>query len=526
MIIQKIARNTSFPNQCRSMAFLRVNNWDDYSYKTLFFLTVFDESGVAHNIGNVKIGYSGQEIGWTEEHIPSQFENLGRNFFSLGQEAEYYQNIKSLSFELANYLLDALRDIANDDDLLASVRQEQVFKTSLLRGISLSAIHGQYKRILIGGALLTVFHFLYIRQTSESKAGFELDFHIAPNSKPSTNIHILIGRNGVGKTTLLNNMVSSIVDRQAAIEDVGEFYDISNRNNIFANSDITPAISADYFSSVASVSFSAFDTFIPPLNRADRSQGTCYFYIGLKNIITEGGKRKVKLKDFLELREDFVSSLKTCLSLQNKKERWISAILKLESDMNFAEMGLPRLANIEDLEDVVRPARFLFDKMSSGHAVVLLSITKLIETVEEKTLVLIDEPESHLHPPLLSAFTRALSDLLINRNAVAIIATHSPVVLQEVPKSCVWKLRRTRLVGHADRPESETFAENVGVLTREVFGLEVSKSGFHELLATSVAEGKNYEEILNEYDNQLGFEGKAILRALVTTRDVQEGEHQ
>jgi len=65
--------------------------------------------------------------------------------------------------------------------------------------------------------------------------------------------------------------------------------------------------------------------------------------------------------------------------------------------------------------------------MSSGHAIVLLTITRLVATVEEKTLVLIDEPESHLHPPLLSAFIRALSELLYDRNGVSIIATHSPV---------------------------------------------------------------------------------------------------
>jgi predicted ATPase len=516
-LFQKIARDSSYPNQAHNMAFLRVDNWDDYSFKSLFYLTVLDENGVEHDIGNVKIGYFEQTQGWTAHKIPDQFENLGENFFSLGQEAEYYQNIKNnLSSEVAKHLLGALRDIADDDVLRASVEQESVFKTSLLRSVSLSAIHGQYKRILSGGALLTKFHFSYSKQETKSNAGVELNFLVEPNSKPSTNIHILIGRNGVGKTTILNNMVSSIVENQSAMENVGKFYEFSPFSDI-------QDISEDYFSSVASVSFSAFDPFIPPSNRADRSQGTCYFYIGLKKVITVGGERKNKLKDFPELCDDFVNSLSACLSLEMKKEQWLSAIRKLESDMNFADMGLPILGDIESPQEVGRVARLLFNKMSSGHAVVLLSITKLVETVEEKTLVLIDEPESHLHPPLLSAFTRALSDLLISRNGVAIIATHSPVVLQEVPKSCVWKLRRRRTAGHADRPESETFAENVGVLTREVFGLEVSKSGFHELLENSVAEGKSYEQILDEYDNQLGFEGRVILRALVTNRDTHEG---
>jgi hypothetical protein len=38
-------------------------------------------------------------------------------------------------------------------------------------------------------------------------------------------------------------------------------------------------------------------------------------------------------------------------------------------------------------------------------------------------------------PPLLAAMMRALSDLLVDRNGVAVVATHSPVVLQEVPAS-------------------------------------------------------------------------------------------
>lgn len=90
-----------------------------------------------------------------------------------------------------------------------------------------------------------------------------------------------------------------------------------------------------------------------------------------------------------------------------------------------------------------------------------------------------------------------------------------------MPRNCVSIIRRVRLTTSIDRPESETFAENVGVLTREVFGLEVSKSGFHDLLAASVSEGKSYEQIEQEYLHQLGFEGKAILRSMVMMRDQQ-----
>lgn len=79
---------------------------------------------------------------------------------------------------------------------------------------------------------------------------------------------------------------------------------------------------------------------------------------------------------------------------------------------------------------------------------------------------------------------------------MAIIATHSPVVLQEIPKSCVWKVLRSREALRVTRPDIETFGENLGVLTREVFSLEVTSSGYHDLLRDSVASGKSYKKIL------------------------------
>lgn len=132
--------------------------------------------------------------------------------------------------------------------------------------------------------------------------------------------------------------------------------------------------------------------------------------------------------------------------------------------------------------------------------------------------MLIDEPEAHLHPPLLSAFVRALSDLLTNRNGIAVVATHSPVVLQEVPRSCVWKLQRSRDSLTAERPRIETFGENVGILTDEVFGLEVTATGFHQLLADVAAESGTYQEALELFGSQLGGEGRAILRAMMTAK--------
>lgn len=251
------------------------------------------------------------------------------------------------------------------------------------------------------------------------------------------------------------------------------------------------------------------------MEQPDPSLGACYFYIGLKK---EGGA----LKGLYDIYQDFFQALKACFSQVSRRDRWLKAIDTLESDENFASMGLKDLAKLSS-EELTTNAHKTIRRMSSGHAVVLLTITRLVAAVEEKTLVLIDEPESHLHPPLLSAFIRALSELLHDRNGVSIIATHSPVVLQEVPRSSVWKINRVGMVADPHRPDIETFGENVGVLTREVFGLEVVKSGFHDLLVKSVESGSSYPQIVNEYNDQLGLEARALLKALVTHRDRSAG---
>lgn len=423
----KIIKHKAYPPQTgRFMAYLCEDNWDDYHFKTTFLLIVFDENGKQHNLGNIKIGIVGLKKGWVSLQLSDEpFTHLDDNAFSLGQDEEYYKNIKNLlSDNLGNQIFEKLNDIAYSRKSFDIAFDEPVFKTSLLRSVSTSVIHGQFSRIIKDEAPLSEFDFSYKKAQTEKSAPIDISFKVTPGSLPSSNIHVLIGRNGVGKTTLLNNIVKTVIDDSA---DKGEVGVILCKQNVWQETELPK----DYFSSISSVSFSAFDPFIPPKNRPDRSLGTCYFYIGLKK---NDDEETNELKHIDLLRNDFVNSLAVCFGLESKKKRWLRAIRTLESDDNFAQMNLTRLGDLERISEVKKSAYNLVKLMSSGHTIVLLTITNLIETIEEKTLVLIDEPESHLHPPLLSAFTRALSDLLVDRNAVAIIATHSPVVLQEVPQ--------------------------------------------------------------------------------------------
>lgn len=508
----------SIPASGKNICYLERDNWNDYSFVTVFSLSLHDENGEFHKIGNLRIGFIGQtENESTSSTLDNDFKKLSDKYFSLGMGSDFYENLYKLGKNNRDHILTALRDIVYDNEITNIAIKESVFRIALLRDTSLTAIQGKYKRILEGKAELTPYNFAFV-PNEENFLDSKINFHVKDHSIPSTNIHAIIGKNGSGKTTLFNTMIDSIVKPD---ESKSYFIDL---DSLFEQ-----RISKNYFSSLISVSFSAFDIYTPYKDQNDPEKGTCYFYVGLKN-----PKESGKLRNISELRIDLCESMIDCFRNQKKTDRWFQSIKTLSSDNNIKSMNLIRFFDI--YQNNIKTGRNLSEDqfrklcrndflealpmMSSGNTIVLLSLFNLIATVDDRSLVLIDEPESHLHPPLLSAFIRSLSELLFSVNGVGIIATHSPVVLQEIPKSSVWKMARSGNTIKLDRPNIETFGENVGILTREIFGLEVNKSGFTNILISEVDSGKSFDEIYIEtFNKQIGGEGLILLKTLISIRD-------
>ena len=80
-----------------------------------------------------------------------------------------------------------------------------------------------------------------------------------------------------------------------------------------------------------------------------------------------------------------------------------------------------------------------------------------------------------------------------------------------------------------ERLAVQTFGSSISQLTNEVFGLEVTASGFHKMLGEAVREKSgsvfpvsDYDRIVGEFDGQLGDEAKLHLRTLLAVRTAQE----
>lgn len=491
-----------WPSSKRGVLTLQRDSWDDFGYRTMFHLHI-GLGDDATEIGVLKIAHRDMgEAGRTE--IDAPFSALDtKRYFSLGQDPEFYRNLRErLGGAEATEVLVSLGDIALHPERLRQFESEPVLEVSLLRHVELNSIQLQFHRIAIGAAPLTHYQFFYEFSDVGALGSPRIDFHVEAESTPPTNVHALIGSNGVGKTTLLGNVVRAL---RSSDDDLSPWGRVEN---------VIPGRGTPPFTNVVMVSFSAFDPFDVAIDTPHAGDGRHYEYVGLRS-----PSERNRLMSDAELTTAFVGSVRAC-SKGARRIRWSAAVQTLALDPLLSESGITTLLDGRQTSSVDEHlATELFASLSSGHKIAMLTITRLVELVQERSLVLIDELEAHLHPPLLSKLVRVISELLEDRNGVAIIATHSPIVLQEVPRAATHVLRRSGDRIQVDDLPMESFGEGIGRLTSAVFGLEVTQSGFHQMLRDA-ADGSDgsFEVALEYFDGQLGSEGRAILRALIADR--------
>ena len=539
-------------------------SWDDwFQYKTKYRVYL-KRNGYIVKLGETKIAEIDLESGGP--NLPETFETLDNKFYSLGTDSEYYENIlKIFSSDLErNDFYRSLRDVAADSRIYENVKDLDPFISSLSRGIRNTLIEGNFRRLSQGISEPQAFSFSFVPNES-----CKLEFNINPLNKPvPTNVHAIVGRNGVGKSTLLKDLLLSIKEGDTSKFITGDS-DSARFENIH-----------DFFSNILFFSYSIFDEKHEIKPNYDKS-GMSFIPITNSSTLLSICKEKYPDKDFYDYYATKIKRLKffnesdECISpgeiskrdtigtsnatdtsntentevakeakkpnpwtwifmdsllncLEKKPVLWASMMKILYSDPMFSELDCISIVKNyfqQESNEYLRTFYNFFEKLSSGHKIVMLSLTRIIELAEEKVLVVIDEPELYLHPPLLSSFIRCLSELMIQRNGVAILATHSPVVLQELQSDTVYKIHRIGESLKAERPEIETFGQSISSLMSEVFSLETEKSGFITVIDKLIEESVSEERILDTYMDSFGSLGKRLLvNKLINKRNGAESE--
>ena len=511
LVVDSVAQ---IPSGAKDVCYLIHSNWNDwFQYETQFVLYYYSMTGVRSHVGEVKIGRRGMSGASAEEygklapcnaelvrvtHLPTgEFTALPEDYFSLGMSDSYYEFLGKKPCLRA--ILTALRDMAYNKSIYRRFRTEDVAEVSILRGISEERIMSRFANLARGRPTPTKFKFEYQYPPDANGEITKLVFGVDPESVPPSNTKVLIGRNGVGKTLLLRNILRCLCGAQ---DDAGA--KPSGALNILHGG----------IYGVLFASLSPFEKFPMRTLRSDR-QFEC---LGCVRYDAQTGW----VKRVGDLAETFAEAIEACRD-EPLRNRWLEAVAILCSDPVLALLDVKSLLDFSGFRRREEVKRY-FNRLSTGHKSLLLIVTQLVRVLDEKFLVLIDEPESHLHPPLLASFIRCLSFLLRERNAVALVATHSPLILQEVASGSAWILNRCGENVSVSHPNVETFGENSAVLMNAVFGLEMETSGYHKILTEIVEDSQlSYAQIVERFGGRLGVEAKAILRVLIAHRDSQAG---
>lgn len=332
-----------------------------------------------------------------------------------------------------------------------------------------------------------------------------VSFNVVPGSRPPSRIHVVTGANGTGKTRLLNLIAALASGGDRTGDSSLEF-----RAGAAPGSTWTGGKAAER-PLVLAVSFSALDP--PP---GSPSCPGCA-RIGIWDA---AGAR---LKSAGELASEFAASTDACLN-GPRRQAWLQAMTTIEySDQALADEQVSALADpcpLPDPDDEPEPARpgprETFAGLGAGHQAAVLSLAQIAEHVQGRSLVLIDSPESYLSLPLQTAFTRALDALLDEHGSAAVLATGSPVIMQDVPRDCTWILRRDGRAASAARPGIETWGENTGTIFRQVLGLDPMRSGYRQAIDDAARANPGYNATIRALRDLVGSEGRAY--AMVTAR--------
>lgn len=528
---------------------LQQDHWNDFSFQTLYHLYYNTPGEKASLIGSVKILRRGQtEIDGLLIRLP--FNSLDEAFCSVGTSLDYYQRLNELPTDARTRIVEALRDVAVYPELREAFSTEPGWKTSLFRGTS------DWRRYLEDAHVLYFNNFATLVDVQESftfqpgpdSTQIELNFsahhpsfffvpkrEVGPSRKRvllPERVIVLVGRNGSGKSTLLSRIahVAFAAPEQRAspqIRRLGQF--------------VPDAIG---FMRIITVSYSAFDSFTIPGDREDtlsqaardleKGEGR-FVFCGLRDVVAEARhdinqakssessvfgepvsdeklriedrRTSTRLKSIEQLADEF-AILVSRIHAADKQDLFHAALEPLLQDASFSELGVEGLN-----ESLAEDARGTFLDWSTGHKIAFHVVASLVAHAVPRSLVLFDEPEMHLHPPLAAALMHSVRLILEESNAVCIVATHSPVILQETMARHVRVVERVGDVVRVNLPRMETFGENIGILTYDTFGLTASRSDFHLALDQLVRGLPTIDEVDEIFSPGLSSQARAYVLA-------------
>jgi energy-coupling factor transporter ATP-binding protein EcfA2 len=512
---------------------LRNPNWNDFGFNYHATATIhYKSEPLDFELYFIPINRRGNGFNQLSEAPPGEISD----YVSLLREPETYKDL-ALHLEASDYteLLIALNELSALKHLnliapadLNNIAALEPFRQGVLRAtrayLSLArGYEGSYVAETCGDARVNFSFSMLLPGTNEFlRLAFEYKDHIFFEDR----IHCLIGVNGVGKTQVLSGMIGSIAQR------CGEMNQSSPKPHLLYPSK-SPIERADrsvdlpegfYFNRVISYCSDMSTTLPLPgkpssfeyhiFNSADENSSSNYgesMSHLLLNILRDANSPfSQRAWEILHTSLDGLIPLDRLaipVTRECPPEHYFTDELGDRWCFIHKISGEKRSLDIYGTVDSSRPPAIFSSihnlpiALSSGQRAMFRFALHFLTHAEYGSLLIIDEPETYLHPNLVSDYMMLLYNILTATASAAVIATHSAYVVRELPKHCVHVLQRENDIIVSRSPYLNTLGASVSEISTAVFG-DSTANAYHRKITQQLASSDlSFEQVLESYSD-------------------------
>ncbi|MFJ4259972.1 AAA family ATPase [Pseudomonas monteilii] len=506
------------------------DKWNDFGFRTKVDIHIYlREQGEFHTEGFIGFLTNSPNEPNGVYKLNLLLENMdayvlpasgGHSFFTMLPSMDSYRKL-SRSYGVDNAVvilksmndLVALREFKSTVNWLDLAQQSDVFLKSFMRTTeSFFAFNnaGSILRGLESEEFLKLSNSLAISfQLPGKSTPHEMLFRFDHHADLPKRIAVIIGENGVGKSQTLSRVAQSAITASKSLIDADTLErPMLNRILAFAPSNETGSVFPSDRRKRSKIWYRRF-----ALNRSSSSQRT---NASVADLVVQVSRSEEYLGAFSRW-ELFLESLEVINGWQeiclHRKDESDSYVKLGDLRVYGEEKALITYASIDARKDPVRVISGEGYPLSSGEISFLRFAAQASLYVENGSLLLLDEPETHLHPRFISEFVALLDRLLELSGSAAIIATHSVYVVREVFPEQVTILRANK-AGVIETPKTalQTFGADVGAISYFVFNEDEPSK-----LALGVEKRlleiyDNWNDLYKEYKDKLSLEALSSLR--------------
>jgi energy-coupling factor transporter ATP-binding protein EcfA2 len=521
--------------------------WDDFGY-VVTFNVYWVTNSERQILGEMKLlvkGYQDTSEYLKKEGVPTPnakiFQINGAlergKIVSLPTSISLYKKIRKVfggNEDKINQYLELVCDASYHYDRKDEYKSWEGFSGSILRDGSkhLSILRNGYQ-VAIG------------RYQPSEELTFEIDelgatfepiefFFDRKREIAPTNINLLIGKNGVGKTHILKHLSKVITGLEGDLKEWPCFNKLmvmaySPFENFYTKSDLLEVLESTHKKTKQKVRKVSRKAKLLKINE--------YAYIGFRN--------EDKKFDVQWPREHSVKSIISILEYDEENSWWYDEsrlkmlfdTLSISIDFDCISLdindGNQLLLKKNDLIDVTTiktkislSAGLTFLKggnkieLSSGQIIYSYMLPALVSEIEDESLIIIDEPELYLHPTMEVGLIKMLRALLSQTKSYAIIATHSSFLAREIERKAVTILRKENGVTKAYRPTIETYGASLDAISGESFDDYEIVKPFQQSISLLLSKyDGDVTRVINKYSKSLGDDALAYLSSLENKND-------